>query len=199
MLQLISILLFLIIPDDSPEVIELKNDKNFELEGYYVRDSYLLNDTERIVIASKITRETTEFEGLKLLYLIDNEIEFISQDAGESYIYKPTFYKFKDSTTIIACEQGFEYSIGIDLFELKSQKLKKLGYMDIASDTLDMAESIVPHMKIERKYGDQYHFKFSGNLFINPGGKAETKISGDLVKAIYTPETDKISLMIRKN
>ena len=184
-------------PNDFPEVVELKKDNKYELEGYYVRDSYIINDSERFVIASKLTEETSDFEGLKLFYLIDNEIAFTSHDVGESYIYKPTFYKFKDNTILLACEHGYEYSTGIDLYEYKNKTIKTIGTIDVASDTDGNPESIIPNITIERKYGTQYHFTFKGIIYLHPGTREEAQTDGHKIKAIYTPETNNISLMLK--
>jgi len=66
--------------------------------------------------------------------------------------------------------------------------------MDLASDTNGHAESIIPNMAIERKYGDQYNFRFKGGIVINPGGKHEKKIDQELIRGIYLKETKMIHL-----
>lgn len=138
-------------------------------------------------------------EGLRLIYIKNNKIEFKSKGVGESYIYRPTFYKFNDNSLLIACEIGFEYSTGIDVFELSDHKIAKLGYIDIAMDNDDAPISIVPKMSVERKSAGAYRFGFKGKVVINPGGKEERKIDGELITAVYLRGTGNISLMIRAN
>ncbi|MBA4054542.1 MAG: hypothetical protein C0490_07515, partial [Marivirga sp.] len=193
-------ILFLIIfvGTENPEIIQLTKDSKFKLEGFIIRDTYILNGTERFVIASQVTDDKSTFEGLRLLFVKKDKIEFKSKDVGESYIYRPTFYKFKDSSLLIACELGFEYSLGVDIFEFRQGKITEIGNLDIASNTDEIPTTIVPNMKIEKKFGDQYHFKFAGPTVINPEGSNETKIAGELITGIYMKETGKISLMIRK-
>lgn len=195
--QLIAILLILFIGTENPQIVNLTPDKTFKLDGFLVRDSYKLNEKERFVIAAQLTADQADIEGLRLIYIKENKIEFKSPGVGESYIYRPTFYKFQDSSFLIVCEQGFEYSLGIDVFEFKEGRILKLGNIDVASTIDDIPTSIVPSMTIEKKYGDQYNFTFKGETLINPGGREETKIDGGLIKGIYTKETRKISLMIK--
>jgi hypothetical protein len=197
MVHLFTLLLLLTIPSESPEVVQLPSDKEFKLDGFIIRDTYVLNDRERFVIASQLTADQTDFEGLRLLYIKDNKIEFKSKDVGESYIYKPTFYKFKDNSILIVCQQGFEYFIGVDVFEFRNGKINVIGNMDLASNISDNLESVIPNMTIERKYGDEYDFRFKGQVTINPGGKAERKVNGESIKCIYMKETGVISLMIK--
>jgi len=196
--QITTILFILFIGTENPEIIQLTKDNKFKLDGFNVQDSYVLNQKERFVIANQLTTDNAKIEGLRLLYIEENKIKFKSEDVGESYIYRPTFYKFKDDRIIIVCELGFEYSTGVDVFEYNKGQITKLGYIDIASNVDDNnPASIVPNMTIEFMYGDQYNFKFKGRVFINPGGKDETKIEGEKLKGIYIRDTRKISLMIK--
>jgi hypothetical protein len=195
--QLITILLVLFIGTENPQLVKLTTDKEFKLDGFTVRDSYALNEKERFVIASQKTTDKGDIEGLRLIYIKENKIEFTSPDVGESYIYRPTFYKFQDNSFLIVCEQGFEYSLGVDVFEFKEGRILKIGNIDVASTVDNNPTSIVPSMTIEKKYGDQYNFTFKGQTVINPGGREETKIDGGLIQGIYIKETGKISLMIK--
>ncbi len=195
--QLITILLILFTETENPRIVNLATDKTFKLDGFTVRDSYQLNENERFVVASQQTANQADIEGLRLIYIKENKIEFKSPNVGESYIYRPTFYKFQDNSFLIVCELGFEYSLGVDIFELKEGRILKIGNIDVASNTDDIPTSIVPNMTIEKKYGDQYNFTFKGETVINPGGREETKIDGRLIKGIYLKETGKISLMIK--
>src|SRR5918993_960962 len=139
MAQLFTLLLILSVPTEIPENIQLTNDKQFKLDGFTIRDTYTLNDKERFVVAAQLTTDKTGFGGLRFLYIRENRIEFKSKDIGESYIYRPTFYRFKDNSLLIVCEQGFEYSIGVDVFGLKEGKIEVIGNMDLASNTNDHA------------------------------------------------------------
>jgi hypothetical protein len=183
---------------ETPQTIQLTKDSNFKLDGFNVRETYIINEKEKFIIASKITNDKTDYKGLKFLYYINNNIKFSSTDVGESYFYRPTFYQFQDGTLLIVCEKGFEYFAGIDIFQLSHGNVNMLGNIDIASATEDNS-SIIPNLLIERLTDNYYDFKFKGKVVVNPGGTESNEINGDSLLAKYHPETGKISLMIKSN
>lgn len=170
------------IPGESAKQIQLAEEDNFNVEAYSVRHSYLFSETEKFVIASKITEGKNDIEGLRLLYFKNNQIKFKSEHIGESYIYKPSFFQFKDSSLLIVCEKGYEYSSGVDVYEYKNSKVKYLGFIDLAANTDDFMTSIVPNMTVEKDTQDNYKFSFKGELYINPGGENEKIINGERIR-----------------
>ncbi len=190
--RLLTFLLLLFPQVENPVVTRLEKLDGFRLAGFTISEAYVLNAREKFVIASQKTAANTDPEGLQLLYLKDNKIVFKSEHVGESYIYRPTFYKFKDSMLII-CETGFEYSTGINVFEYKDGSILKMGNIDIASDN-DTDTSIIPNMVIAKTH--QYMFAFQGPIVLNPGGPREKKFEGRQVKAIYYRNQGELGLLI---
>ena len=180
------------------EVVTLTEDPNFKLNGYRTRTSYKLDNVRRFVIANNETSNGSPIEGLRLLYLNANRIEFRSPDVGESYFYRPTFYKFNESRMLIVCERGFEYSTGVDVFELNEGKVTRLGKIDMAVQESGELHSIVSNMDVNLD-GDRFVFLFKGKIVMNPGGKQEKEIDGETVKGTYVKGLPEISLTIKSN
>lgn len=168
-------------PKEEAKQIQFKTDENYHLEGYRIRHTVVISGKEKLLIASEIPEDIKDSEGLRLLFLIDNEVVYKTEDIGESYIYKPSFFQFTDSTLIIVCEQGFEYSAGIDIYELKNSRISYLGFLNMASNTDDFPASIVPNMIVERNNVYNYSFRFTGDVVIDPEGDNERTVKGDRI------------------
>lgn len=135
-------------------------------------------------------------EGLRLIYLVDKVISYQSKGAEDSYIYNPTFFQFADSTLLILCEAGAEYSWGADAYQVSRKKAKWLGSLNLAGDNEEAAVSIIPQTKIVRK-GKDYVFSFTGKVVVDPGGEEEKVVSGSTIQAIYQDATGKLTLQKR--
>jgi len=59
MVQLFTLLLILSIPTETPEIVQLTNDKHFKLDGFSIRETYILNDKERFVLAAQLKSDKT--------------------------------------------------------------------------------------------------------------------------------------------
>jgi hypothetical protein len=117
---------------------------------------------------------------------------------GESYIYRPTFYKFSGDTTLIVCEHGYEYSTGVDIYELSKSRIRKLGSINIATDE-ENGTSIVPNLRIEvGEKIDRYEFLFDGNVVVDPGMTTENRLNGEKLVARFNEQTGVISLMVKR-
>ncbi len=195
MRYLILVFSLVLLTIEKSEIVQLDKDGNFELKNFKIRDAYILSNTERFVIASEI-KVPDDHKGLRLLYTENNELKFKSQDVGESYIYRPTFFKFPRNSFIVVCERAFEYSLGVDVYEFSNGKIIPIGTLDLGIEEDGQSTSIVPKMTIER-VGDQFRFGFAGKVIVNPGGPNETKIDGEKLKATYFPGIARISLLIK--
>ncbi len=197
-------LIFLIVLIVSDSLLEIPKRihpivfaENVDLERYSEQKTIQLNENDLIVIARPDEYDAND-EGLRLIYLRrENQrfkIQYISKGAGESYIFKPSFYEFTDSTKLIFAELGSEYSWGLEVFELKAGEVKYFGTIDVADGRGYNPSTIVPNMIIQRDENG-YKIGFEKEVIINPGGQNEKKVDGETIE--YRQKQDKL-LMLRK-
>ena len=159
----------------------IKFEENISLRGFDVLETYKLSDEDFILIAKKDPFDP-EDEGLKIIHLRYNgerfKVTFASYGAGESYIYKPTFFR-KGDKIIIVCEMGTEYSWGLDAFLLVEGEFIRMGNMNVAADANNEnhQESAASFLEISED-ADTLLFTFQNRvrLFLYPGEEEETTI-----------------------
>ncbi|MCB0402229.1 MAG: hypothetical protein KDD41_09115 [Flavobacteriales bacterium] len=173
-----------------------KISEDIQLDGYRIIDAYELDSDFKILIG-RPEIETSENEGLRIIVLKDDAISFIGDKQGESYIYRPTFYK-ESNNVIIICELGTEYSWGFDAYLFTNSTLNKIGFFNLgaAINKIDHPESAIPLLRIRALKKDIF-FDFPPtliyetydaetiDLIYKPGQKESEIIPLDSINYIY--------------
>ncbi len=166
--------------------------ENLTLDGYDIRSTHKMPDGSYVLIGQPDSFVSTN-QGLRLFHLVEKNsryvVNYVSAGVGESFMYRPTFYR-KDGRTIIVCEMGTEYSWGADAFLMENGEMQKLGTMDVAAciNHEEQQESPIPILRIEELEEEVIRFSFinsryyagmrvSGiSLFLHPGHAKEEDI-----------------------
>jgi hypothetical protein len=102
-----------------------------------------------------------------------------SRGMRDSYVLNPTFFIGKDRVLIIA-DTGAEYSWGLEAFEFRARDLKYLGTIKIAKKVSEdnYARGFTAPLKDAEAIfkGGSYHVAFTGDLYLDPGGRNERRI-----------------------
>jgi len=166
--------------------------ENLQIPRYQIRQTFLISDTTFLLIGRRDSVPESE-DGWRLLLMQKTGSRFqitqVMQPAGESYIYRPSFYQWGDRW-LIFCELGAEYSWGVDGFLWDGAQIKSLGHLPVAAGiepALDYAESILPFLRPAAR-GDRLQVRFADRgildgalirgvkLILNPG-KPSTRIN----------------------
>lgn len=135
----------------------LKFKDNIELKGFTIQQTYKLDENNFILIGQKyveITDDNLYDMGYKLIHLkrdsIYFKIHFESNGAGESYVYRPTFYKSSNDSIIILCNSATEFDCGISCYSYFEGKVKDIGFINASAkiNNIDYEQSLVPFLKI---------------------------------------------------
>jgi hypothetical protein len=176
----VALILFYSIFEKPKEFEPLKFAHSIDLKGYDVKKTFKLNEREFITIAQPINQSSDDF-GLRLIYLKKEnqsfKIRYISKGVGDSYIFRTKFFEFQDNTKLIFAELGFEYNYGVEVFELKDENIKYLGFVDVAC----AEDSIYPKLMIERKE-NKYFITFKGKIILYNGTDNKETIDGENIE-----------------
>lgn len=176
-----------------------KISENFTLEGYQIKDAFELNSEYKVLIG-RPEIHTDEDEGLRLIILKNDSILFVGKGQGESYIYRPNFYK-DASDIIIICEAGAEYTWGVDGYILNNSSLKPIGFLNLGAviNKIDYPESVISLLRITKVKKDivfdfpqtlkyENHVFESVDLIYKPGQEGSEIIPLDAIKYVYNEQ-----------
>ena len=144
------------------QISPIKYKENIKLKGYGVNQTYKFSNSEMFLIAKE------NFEtGYQLIYLNKSSNEeffsksYVSSEGkGEAYVYNPYFYKSSDNEFIILAEEGYEYMSGIDVYLLRNEVMKFVGYVPVSGS---QGDSVIPNLEI-KKQGSGYEISFEGRI-----------------------------------
>jgi hypothetical protein len=164
--------------------------ENIQLNGFKEMETYKLSEEELLVVGEKERKSYTY--GLRMYFLKRYEdrfrVQFSTHGQGESYIFKPNFFKTSQGHRLIVAEIGAEYAWGAYVYALSDTGMSELGFLNIAGTRDRPPEaypaSIIDQMQIIQE-GDSTRFRFRGRVILEPGQMEQKLRTGSKITYLF--------------
>ena len=170
------------------KILDIKpTDTKMRLNGVDIFNSYALNSFTLYVGWTKNPKDSTIIPKIIIKDKSDNVI-FSHLGHSDSYIYRPTFFvSNSNDNLIIMAESGSEYSWGNDIFTVKNNVVKDIGFIDVVTyDPHDNPGNIAPQTTIKFEESKILFTFKSKQVVFNSDGKNQKIFNGSDIWYVYS-------------
>lgn len=167
------------------EYIQVQPDsikEDYKKDSIYINESLWYNDLQ--IITGIIDNNE---EGIHLVVINSkDEVLYTSSGQLDSWRYKPTLYKSKDSERIIIISEiGDEESWGVYIQEYNNEKYQEIGFLDIvALNEYGESLNVTPYIVVKEISDEILEFSFDEKIKIYES-ESESEISGEKLSYRY--------------